>query len=213
MRFIDLGVMDFEEVLVRQQRAVDAIAAEKQPERVYLVEHPHTFTIGRCSNSKNLLAAHDWNGNAIELIPVGRGGDITYHGPGQLVGYLHLDLRRRGRDVHRFLRDLEKSLVLTLHRFGVAAYTRPGLTGVWSSQGKLASIGVAVRRWVTMHGFALNVSTELRYFHCINACGMPGRPMTSVTQVLRRPVDLANVKAAYQQVCDSVFEGGMSQQC
>ena len=205
MKFVDLGLITFEEALRQQEETIYQIVSHNQPETVYLLEHPHVFTIGRAGKSENLLTEKDWEGNPIELVQINRGGDITYHGPGQLVGYPHLDLRARARDVHRFLRDLEESLIMTAAQFAVTAFRRPGLTGVWTEKGKLASIGVGVRRWITMHGFALNVRTDLRYFQLINPCGMTDSLMTSLDDLLGQPVDLAKVKDVFQQNFQKVF--------
>jgi len=199
MRFLDLGMISFEDALRRQEEAVARIADGKDEEAVFLLEHPHVFTSGRGGDVKNLLAKTDWEGNPISLVEINRGGDVTYHGPGQLVGYPQIDLRLRCRDVHRYLRELEQTLVTTAARFGVRSFRREGLTGVWTDQGKLASIGVGVRRWITMHGFALNVSTDLRYFQLINPCGMVDCPMVSLSSLLGRRIAMQDVKRAFEE--------------
>lgn len=205
MVFVDLGRIGFHEALQKQEQTVGSIFEGRSPETVYVLEHPHIFTVGRAGNSGNLLAERDWEGNPIELVRINRGGDVTYHGPGQLVGYPHLDLRKRGRDVHAYLRGLEESLIRTAAHFGVAAFRRPGLTGVWTTQGKLASIGIGVRQWITMHGFALNLSTDLRYFQLIHPCGMEDCPMTSLDVLTETQIDPAAVKAAFRQAFPAVF--------
>lgn len=205
MEFIDLGRVAFWKALDRQEETLQEILHNGQPETVYLLEHPHVFTMGRAGKLRNFLAKKDWNGNSIEFFQTNRGGDVTYHGPGQLVGYPHMDLRERGKDVHRFLRDLEESLMRAVAHFGVRAFVRPGLTGVWSSEGKLASIGVSVRHWITMHGFALNVNTNLRYFQLIHPCGIQNCPVTSLRQLLGRTVDLDEVKATVRESFEEVF--------
>ncbi len=205
MRFIDLGCISFEEALKRQEETVASVADGLSEETVFLLEHPHVFTCGRGGDGGNLLAEVDWNQNPIELVRINRGGDVTYHGPGQLVVYPHLDLRLRNRDVHRYLRDLEQILMETAARFGVESFRREGLTGVWTQKGKLASIGVGVRRWVTMHGFALNVSTDLRYFELINPCGMPGCPMVSLASLTGREIQMAAVKQVFSEEFRKVF--------
>ena len=126
-------------------------------------------------------------------MPASRGGHITYHGPGQLVGYPILDLRRRGRDVHLYLRNLEKCLIRTARDFGLSACRREGLTGIWTEEGKLGSIGVGVRKWITMHGFSLNVATDLRFFEVIDPCGIPGCQVTSMSKLLKRTVSIEEV--------------------
>ncbi|HXK61755.1 MAG TPA: lipoyl(octanoyl) transferase LipB [Acidobacteriota bacterium] len=211
MRFIDLGLISFEAALVKQEETVAAVAGDSLEETIFLLEHPHVFTCGRGGNEGNLLASVDWNENPIELIRINRGGDVTYHGPGQLVGYPHLDLRKRNRDVHRYLRDLETVLIATAERFGVHAFRREGLTGVWTDAGKLASIGVGVRRWVTMHGFALNVSTDLRYFQLINPCGMPNCPVVSLSSLTGCPVEMSVVKRVFEEEFRKTFCGVLNQ--
>ena len=198
-------MIGFSEALKRQEQTVSHIAEGEQEETIYLLEHPHVFTVGRVGGSENLLADNDWEGNQLQLVSVNRGGDVTYHGPGQLVGYPHLDLRRRGRDIHRYLRHLEEALIRTALDFGVRAFRRSGLTGVWTQEGKLGSIGVSVRRWITMHGFALNVDPDLRYFELINPCGLVNCQMTSLSGLLGEPVDVPTVKMTLQWRFEEVF--------
>ncbi len=205
MIFIDLGLISFEHALLKQRKGVSRIARHQQPESVYLLEHPPVFTVGRRGSRDHLLALFAHKGKRIEVIPTNRGGQITYHGPGQLVGYPLLDLRSRGRDVHVYLRRLEESLIETVAQFSIPAFQRPGLTGVWTSRGKLASIGIGVCRWVTMHGFGLNVNTDLRYFQLINPCGMVDCPMTSLQKLLGGRVDMDEVKEIFQQQFQVVF--------
>ncbi len=205
MRFIDLGLVSLHEALQRQERTLQETLHRRQPETVYLLEHPHVFTMGRSGKAENVLARKDRKGSPIELVAINRGGDVTYHGPGQLVVYPHLDLRERGRNVHLFLRNLEKSLIRTVAHFGVNAFVRPGLTGVWACSGKLASIGISVRHWITTHGLALNVSTDLSYFQRINPCGIVNCQMTSLSHSSGRPVDLSEVKTVLQRSFQEVF--------
>ena len=205
MVFQDLGLIQFEEAFERQEKTVQEIASNQLEEMVYLLEHPPTFTIGRTGLEENQLASQDFEGSPIHVIRTNRGGDITFHGPGQLVGYPHLDLRNRDRDVHRFLRNLEEVLIRSVRRFGVDAYRRDRLTGIWTDQGKLASIGVGVRRWITMHGFALNVSTDLRYFELINPCGIQECPVTSLRNLLGHPIPMEEIKSAVIEEMQFVF--------
>ena len=176
-----------------QQDLVRERQAGAIPDTLILVEHPEAITLGRAAKPDNILDA-----GAIPVFPIERGGDVTYHGPGQLVAYPIVLLRESERDLHRYLRGLEESTLRTLADFGIAGARRTGLTGVWttdeSAPRKLASIGVAVRKWVTMHGLALNVNTDLARFAAINPCGFPAGVMTSLAQELGQPVDLAAVK-------------------
>ena len=159
-----------------------------------LVEHPHVITVGRTRGAlANILRAGD-----VEVVEVERGGDVTYHGPGQIVAYPIVQLEEGERDLHRFLRNLEEAMIRTLTRWEIAAGREPGKTGVWTGEGrrKIASIGIACRKWVTFHGLALNVTTDLAYFARIQPCGFDATVMTSMAQELGREVALAEVKAA-----------------
>lgn len=205
LQFIDLGLLPYREALDLQERTVARVAAGAE-EVVYLLEHPHVITLGRRANPANLLRTTDSEGRPLEVVRISRGGDVTYHGPGQLVGYPHLDLRQRGRDLHRYLRNLEEVLLRTASAFGIPAFRRPGLTGVWTEAGKLASIGVGVKGWITLHGFALNVNPDLRYFELLNPCGIPDCPMTSLSALAGTVVTVAEVKPRLIACFRGVFE-------
>ncbi len=154
-----------------------------------MVEHPEVITLGRRRESRaNVVEAR------FPIVEVERGGDVTYHGPGQLVGYPILALAGEERDLHRFLRAIEQALIDLCATLGVAAGRRDGATGVWLGEKKVASIGIAVRRWVTLHGFAINISTDLSHFSAIRPCGFAAEVMTSLSESLRRPVALDEVK-------------------
>jgi lipoate-protein ligase B len=156
-----------------------------------LLEHPPTFTIGRKGDKKHLLMNERYlSDRGIHFEEISRGGDITFHGPGQLVGYPIMDLNEKGRDVHKYLRGLEESIILVLEDFGIAANRIEGLTGVWVEGHKIASIGVGVKRWVTYHGFALNVNTELSYFDMIVPCGIPDVKMTSLAGWIKKKEEI-----------------------
>src|SRR5512144_428211 len=151
METLDLGMIDFHDAFALQERLAAEVAAEAAPETLLLLEHPPVYTIGSGGDEANILDP------AIEAVRINRGGDVTWHGPGQLVGYPIVNLGRRSRDLHRYLRFLEELLIAVAGDFRVEAWRIPGKTGIWTEEGKLASIGVGVRRWVTMHGFAFNV--------------------------------------------------------
>ena len=173
-----LGRVDFESALKLQEELV----AKKQCDRslgdeLLLLEHEPVYTIGRNPDQTSLRGATHL---PFPLFPINRGGLATYHGPGQLIGYPIVDLRRCGQDLHRYLRWIEDFLVELLGSYEIAARTRPGLTGVWVEQRKIASIGVGVRHWITMHGFALNVCGDLSPFDHITPCGIAGVAMTSM---------------------------------
>jgi lipoyl(octanoyl) transferase len=194
-RILELGTRAYHEVLDLQRDLVVARQADAIPDTLILVEHPEVITLGRSAKPQNVLDA-----GALAVVPIERGGDVTYHGPGQLVAYPILHLREDERDLHRYLRGLEESILRTLTDFGLHGVRVPGSTGVWigdaAAPRKLASIGVAVRKWVTMHGLALNVSTDLARFAAINPCGFPASVMTSMARESGGPVALAAVKQA-----------------
>jgi len=207
-RVIDLGVRDYGEVWAMQRELVTARQRDEVPDTLVFVEHPHVITLGRGSHRENLLAVGD-----VPTFEIERGGDVTYHGPGQLVGYPIFLLRPEERDLRRYLRNMEEALLRTVADFGITGDRNPGWTGVWTGEPgarrKLASIGVAVKRWVTMHGFALNVSTDLARFAAINPCGLEATVMASVASVLERPVEMEAVKdrarAHFSEVFGRVF--------
>jgi lipoyl(octanoyl) transferase len=184
----DLGIIDFHEVYALQQRLAGGVAAGTEPETLLLLEHPPVYTIGSGGDEANILDP------SLTAVRINRGGDVTWHGPGQLVGYPIVDLGRRRRDLHRYLRFLEDLLIAVAADFRVEAWRLPERTGIWTEEGKLASIGVGVRRWVTMHGFALNVSPDLSAFSLINPCGFPDCPVTSLAAERGGPVLLDAVK-------------------
>ncbi len=178
----ELGRVDYGEALALQQRLV-AARKEGSADHLLLLEHPHVITLGRNGQMGNVLASEDVLSRAgISFYPIDRGGDVTYHGPGQLVGYPILDLRDWKRDVGAYVRGVEQVIIDTLADFGIAAGRLPKLTGVWVDGRKVATIGVHISRWVTSHGFALNVNTDLSYFQYIVPCGLT-KPVTSMWQL------------------------------
>ena len=192
-RTLDLGVRDYGETLRLQQDLLAARHAGEIVDTLLLVEHPDVITLGRSAKPSNLI-----DPGAIPVVAIERGGDVTYHGPGQLVAYPILLLGEDERDLHRFLRNLEEAIIRAVADFGITATRCQGKTGVWTAgqeARKLASIGVAVRRWITFHGLALNVSTALARFAGIHPCGFDAKVMTSMERELERPVDLRQVKA------------------
>lgn len=188
MQVRDLGLMDFAAAYSLQEALAAEVYQGGKQETLLLLEHPPVYTIGSGGNAGNVLDS------AIEARRINRGGDVTYHGPGQLVGYPILDLSRRGRDLQRYLRFLEELLIRTIADFQVAAFPVAGRTGVWTGRGKLASIGVGVRHWVTMHGFAINVTNDLSPFSCINPCGITACPVTSLKVETGGEISLEAVK-------------------
>jgi lipoyl(octanoyl) transferase len=193
-----LGLMPYANALEFQRAAAKARITGEIPEDVLLlVEHPPVVTLGRSSNGAHLIASPELLAKrGIELFEVERGGDVTFHGPGQLVGYPIVDLKRHRQDLHWYLRRVEDALIGALGTLGITATRNPGLTGVWTNGRKIASIGVHARDWVTWHGFALNVATDLSYFETIVPCGIDGVIMTSVTRELSAPIDMSHVEHA-----------------
>ena len=176
----DLGSMRYAEAFALQQQFVERRKRGEIPDQLLIVEHPHVVTMGRTSHEEHLLCAPELLDRAgIEFHRTDRGGDVTYHGPGQVVGYPIVDLREWKRDVVAYVRGLERVLIDALAEFGIAAGRETGCTGVWTEKGKIAAIGVHISRWVTSHGFALNVDTDLNYFRYIVPCGLT-RPVTSM---------------------------------
>jgi lipoate-protein ligase B len=176
------GVTRYGEILELQRRLAAArITGEIGQDVLLLLEHEPVVTLGRSSKDKNVIASKDFLASrGIELFEVERGGDVTFHGPGQLVGYPIIDLKRHKQDLHWYLRQLEQALISSLREFGILAERNTGYTGVWTGGRKIASIGVHARDWVTWHGFALNVTTDLSYFDTIVPCGIDGVVMTSI---------------------------------
>jgi lipoate-protein ligase B len=191
----------YAEALRLQEELRDAVLAGLGGEVVLLLEHPDVITFGRGARAESAhLDDAGLRAAGYEVARVNRGGDVTWHGPGQLVGYPILDLGPRGRDVGRYLRALERLLCETLFDFGIAARRREGFTGVWlDERRKIASIGIGVRRWVTLHGFALNISCDLARFAAITPCGLRGVEMTSMERAAGRRFELA-------EVCERVAE-------
>jgi lipoyl(octanoyl) transferase len=186
----ELGRIGYGDALALQQQLVSDRKQALVPDHLLLLEHPHVITLGRNGHMENLLAGDDILSRAgIEFHPTDRGGDVTYHGPGQLVGYPILDLREWKRDVGAYVRGLEQAIIDTLADYGIEAGRIPKLTGVWVDGRKIAAIGVHLSRWVTSHGFALNVNTDLSYFQYIVPCGLT-KPVTSMAQLgVRATVD------------------------
>jgi lipoyl(octanoyl) transferase len=204
-----LGRIPFEDALALQDQLVAERATPEPgvpipPEVLLLLEHEPVYTIGRTPDQSSLreaaLLPHP-------VVQINRGGQATYHGPGQLVGYPILNLGARGQDLHRYLRELEEVLIEALAEYGVAAVRREGLTGVWVGERKIASIGVGVRKWISMHGFALNVCGDLTPFNQITPCGIAGVEMTSLERESGQPVDVRSVADRVAAVFQRRFFG------
>jgi lipoyl(octanoyl) transferase len=195
----DLGLISWADAYALQQRMVAARKAGAIDDVFLLCEHPHVITLGRNANRQNLLASeHVLRQKNVALQSTNRGGDVTYHGPGQIVGYPIVNLSEIRRDVGWYVRTLEEAMIRVSGGFGVESFRVPGMTGIWVGAGateeKLGAIGVHISRWVTSHGFAYNVSTDLRYFDLIIPCGIADRKATSLEKLLQRSVSMDEVK-------------------
>lgn len=188
-----LGRVAYGDGLALQKTLEAEVIAAREKDYLLLLEHPHTYTIGRRAKENGVLATAELLRNlGVEVFETNRGGKVTYHGLGQLVGYPVISLSPDREDVHKYVRDLEEVLIRTLADLEIQAFRIDGLTGVHTAEGKVAAIGVHIKRWVTTHGFALNVNTDLSYYNWIIAC--EGEPVTSIDKLLGREIDLADVE-------------------
>ena len=201
-----LGRVAYSRALELQKELEADVINRRERDHFLLLEHPHTFTIGRRAKENGVLATAELLKTlGVEVFETNRGGKVTYHGLGQVVGYPIVNLSPDREDVHRYVRDLEEVLIRTLGDFGIEAFRIEGLTGVHTTDGKVAAIGVHIKRWVTTHGFALNVNTDLSYYNWIIAC--EGEPVTSMDRLLAREVAMAEVEDRLIANFAEVFEG------
>ena len=223
VEFVDWGLVDYQEAWDRQELIFNSTIAvktnnrnnetmEETPNFLVFCEHPHVYTLGKSGHPENLLL--DEKGledKAATYYKINRGGDITYHGPGQLVGYPILDLDNFFTDIHLYLRTLEEAVILTLAAYGIKAGRYPGFTGVWidadnEKARKICAMGVRCSRWVTMHGFAFNVNANLDYFKNIIPCGIDDKDVTSMERELGHPVDMSDVKKILKKNIADLFQ-------
>ena len=202
-----LGTIPYARALRLQTELIQERRLGLVSDRLLLLEHPPVITMGSSFKEEHLLlSSKELEERGLEVFRVGRGGDVTYHGPGQLVAYPILALEPDRRDLHRYLRDLEQVLMSTLHEFGIEADRAPGFTGVWVPEGKLAAIGVRVSSgWITSHGFALNVDPDLSHFSAIVPCGIQDRPVTSMSRLLGRSISVSSVIPPLLRAFETVF--------
>jgi lipoyl(octanoyl) transferase len=199
-----LGRVRYGDSLALQRELEERVINGRNTNYLLLLEHPHTFTLGRRAKTDGVLATADMLRElGVEVFEINRGGRVTYHGPGQMVGYPIFNLSPDREDVHKYVRDLEEVLIRTLADYGIRGFRIDGLTGVHTSEGKVAAIGIHIKRWVTTHGFALNVSTDLSYYNWIIAC--EGEPVTSMERLLGRPVDIREVEVRLIRHFEDVF--------
>lgn len=205
---VRVGSISYDDGIALQEAVHAARHDGRIPDVLLLLEHPAVVTLGRSAHAENLLVDREaLEARGVQVRDTARGGDVTYHGPGQLVGYPIVSINERGRDVHRYLREVEEALIQALKTWDIAAGRVPELTGVWVGNEKVAAIGIGVRRWVTWHGFALNVSTALDAFKVIVPCGIRDRGVTSLERLLGRTVPEDEVVAAVTAGFQTVFGG------
>ena len=198
----NLGLVEYQAALALQTAIVTVRQIDAIPDTLLLLEHPHVFTLGRGADERFLLAERP---SEVPIYRVSRGGEVTYHGPGQLIGYPILKLEGRDRDVHRYLRSLEEALIRALADCAIEATRREGLTGVWVGAKKIGSIGVGIKRWTTCHGFALNVCPDLSYFRGIVPCGIAGCEMTSIKALRKKEIGVEDFLTTMRSRFAEVF--------
>ncbi len=201
-----LGITDYKDIWNLQKQLFEMRYENKIPDILLLNQHESVYTIGKGGDDRHLLSNHEkLNDTRIPVYNIDRGGDITYHGPGQIVGYPIFDLKNYYLDIHRFLRDLEETIILTLQTFGINSVRDDGFTGVWVDNNKIAALGVKVSRWITMHGFALTVNTDLSYFDKIIPCGIFHKGITSMKQILGHEIEIEKVNEIIYKNISLVF--------
>lgn len=202
---VDLGIIDYSQAYDIQKQAVAEVIAGGQ-ERVFLCEHPAVLTLGRMADKRFILATQqDLTQKGIQVLDIDRGGEVTLHAPGQLVVYPVLDLSRRGKDLHAYIRQLEDTVVEFLKEYDISSRRDPGKTGVWVETKKIASLGVGVKRWVSFHGIGINISTDLKLFSLIKPCGLEVE-MTSLERVCAKAVDMQDAKKRFAAGFQRVFQ-------
>ncbi|MEB2297416.1 MAG: lipoyl(octanoyl) transferase LipB [Ignavibacteriaceae bacterium] len=195
LTYCDLGFIDYKEAWDLQHEIHTKRVSNEVEDFLFLLEHPNTYTLGKTAHKENLVGSENYlRENQISVYDIDRGGDITYHGPGQIVGYPIIDLNRWHNDTHKYLRALEEVIIKTCSEFGLDCERNEKHTGVWLADRKIAAIGIKVSRWVTMHGFAFNVNTDLNLFNGIIPCGIQDKSVTSLKKELGKEISVAEVK-------------------
>lgn len=195
LSYCDLGFIDYKEAWDLQQELHSKRVSGEVEDILFLLEHPNTYTLGKTAHRENLIGTESYlKENQISVYDIDRGGDITYHGPGQIVGYPIIDLNNWFKDTHKYLRALEEVIIKTCYDYGLNSERNPKHTGVWTGDRKIAAIGIKVSRWVTMHGFAFNVNTDLNLFNGIIPCGIQDKSVTSLNKELKTKIDISEVK-------------------
>ena len=207
LNFRDLGLSPYQQTWDLQKKLQSRRIKNEIEDTVLLVEHEPVYTFGKNADENHLLQNYPDN---VNIFHIERGGDITFHGPGQLVGYPIIDLHNYKMSISWFMRSLEDVIINTLMHYGIAANRKEGLTGVWVKDEKIAALGVRISRWVTMHGFALNVNTQLHYYDSIIPCGIFEYGVTSMEKVLRKEIDMDEVKHVLIQQFENVFNSHLT---
>ncbi|HEY6435623.1 MAG TPA: lipoyl(octanoyl) transferase LipB [Ignavibacteriaceae bacterium] len=206
LTYCDLGFIDYKEAWDLQKEIFSKRVSGEVEDFLLLLEHPNTYTLGKTADKENLKGSEDYlNENRISVYDIDRGGDITYHGPGQIVGYPIVDLNNWFKDTHKYLRALEEVIIKTCAEFNLSCERNSKYTGVWLDDKKIAAIGIKVSRWITMHGFALNVNTDLSLFNGIIPCGIQDKSVTSLSKELNRTIDIQEVKEKLLRNFKEVF--------
>jgi lipoyl(octanoyl) transferase len=195
LEYLNLGVVPYQDAWELQKNIMLQRKAEKTDDVLILLEHPHTYTLGKVAKREHLLFSEDeLQQKNISTFEIDRGGDITYHGPGQVVGYPIINLKNWYADSHKYLRTLEEVIIKVLEEFGIEAGRNPKYTGVWVDDRKIAAIGIKISSWITMHGFAFNVNTDLSLFNGIIPCGIKEKDVTSLQELTGQPQDIQIIK-------------------
>ena len=205
--YSDLGKIDYQAAWELQRELFDKRYKNVLPDILLLLEHNHTYTLGKTADKNNLICSKNYlEENKISVYDIDRGGDITYHGPGQIVGYPIISLENWKKDTHKYLRAIEEVIIRTCSEFGINSSRNEKYTGVWVEEKKIAAIGIKVSRWITMHGFAFNVNTDLKYFGGIIPCGIKDKAVTSIENELKQKVNIESVKKLTLKHFKDVFE-------
>ncbi|MCX6170847.1 MAG: lipoyl(octanoyl) transferase LipB [Ignavibacteriales bacterium] len=205
--YCDLGLLDYKQAWDLQKEIFDLRLRNEISDTLFLLEHPHTYTLGKVAEKENLITSESQLKElGVSVFEIDRGGDITYHGPGQIVGYPILKLSDWKEDTHQYLRGLEEVIILTCREYGIETERNPKYTGVWIGERKIAAIGIKVSRWITMHGFAFNINTDLSYFGGIIPCGIKDKDVTSLQRELGREISIDEVKEKLIMNFKKVFD-------
>jgi lipoyl(octanoyl) transferase len=208
--YSDLGLIDYKQCWDLQKEIFEQRYQNKINDTFFMLEHPHTYTLGKVADKENLLSTNDQMKElGISVYEIDRGGDITYHGPGQIVGYPIIKLSEWKEDTHAYLRGLEEAIIMTCKEYGLNPGRNPNYTGVWIGDRKIAAIGIKVSRWITMHGFAFNINTDLAYFGGIIPCGIKDKEVTSLKRELGREIPIDEVKEKILKNFSEVFDYSM----